>query len=395
MRRIFPYIVLPLFLLSGCSLRDEGYTQDMAEAEIGPYVRRFLREARNYGKNYDSIPLSYTFDDLDGDKAGVCDMMSHDPVRVRFDYEYWQTLEGPNADNMKENLVFHELGHGLCRRYHDNTVLNYGDWKTIMCGDELPNGRGPSINYRGMRKEYYRRELFTYTKEVPSWSTYVPNFDHIAYRQIFPHSTRDSAVSYKTLFEKNKFDNLECTITDNVCTARETEGKDAFVGIRFSDWSSDEDFFIESNISFWGKGEYGLMVGHLNDADSSYSVNAHYMMLDGAGHVNIGEMTCKYSFIELYEEINDPASVKLGLRRHGDTLFYYVDDKFIYYNDLVGLPCGGGYLLFQIPARGTLSMTSLTISVPAGSRRRNESLGALPLDSVCLPPLHYPSCWQK
>ncbi|MBP5259082.1 MAG: hypothetical protein J6Z12_00380 [Paludibacteraceae bacterium] len=388
----FGWIIGCCLLLAGCTA-DKGYPTDLAETEIGPYVRLFLQKAKQYGKNYDDIPLSYTFDDLEGDKAGVCDMRSHDPIQVRFDYEYWQTLEGPVADDMKENLVFHELGHGLCRRYHDNKVLSNGDWKTLMCGDELPDGRGPSINYRGMRKEYYIRELFTQTKDVPAWSTYVPDFSTAEEECVFPRITDKETADYKILFEGEKYKHLECTVGETSCSARETSGQAANLVLVLHGWRSDEDFYLESDLSLTGEGPFGMVVGCLSDSVRGVPMNGHYLMLDGKGHLDVGEMNCPYSFIDLYEEMDDPKSAKLGMRRHGDTLFYYLNDRFVYYNDLVGLPQGGGYLAFQLPPRATLTMSSLSLYVPKGGTRRACRPEVVPQEAVCLPEL--PRVWKK
>ena len=377
--------LLSALSLTACAADEDTYPDDLAESEIGPYVRRFLQVAKEYGKNYDDVRLSYVFDDLDDDEAGVCDMNSHDPVKVRFDYEYWQTLTGPNADNMKEDLVFHELGHGLCRRYHDNATLARGDWRTIMCGDELPDGRGPSINYRGMRRPYYREELFTRLSDAPAWSLYTPDFSGVTYRTVFPYTSESGTVSYRDLFSGDGYENLKCTVSDGACTAEETKGETGYAGIRFLNWSSGEDFFMESEMSLSGTGDFGLLWGCMTDQDDTYPLNGHYMVLDGEGHVNIGEMTCGYSFIELYEEMEDPKSAKLGVRRHGDTLFYYLNDKFIYYNDLEGLPQGGGYIMAQVPPLCTLTMTSLTLQVPASGERRAAETVASPAGRLDMP----------
>ena len=385
MRRLW-WLIGCLLLLAACT-PDKDYPDDLAETEIGPYVRRFLQQAKLYGKDYDQIPLSYTFDDLEEDKAGVCDMRSHDPIEVRFDYEYWQTLKGPTADDLKENLVFHELGHGLCRRYHDNKVLANGDWKTIMCGDELPDGRGTCINYRGMRKEYYIRELFTQTKEAPAWSTYEPDFSAVEEVCSFPRTTDSGRVDYKILFEEDAHGHLDYTVGDASCSARETAGRTGAMALVLGGWDSKADFYLESDLSLEGEGTFGMVVGCISDSVRGIPMNGHYLTLDGEGHVGIGEMTCVAPFIDLYVESSHPRAAKLGLRRHGDTLFYYVDDKFVYYNDLAGLPQGGNYIAFQFPPRTTLTMSSLTLYVPKGGPRRAFLPKVLPSDAVTLPEL--------
>src|ERR1035437_9451238 len=72
---------------------------------------------------------------------------------------------------MKEDLIFHELGHGLLKRDHLNLTLENGDWKSIMCGGDKVGTRSWNINYKGIRRNYYIDELFDENTPAPDFSS--------------------------------------------------------------------------------------------------------------------------------------------------------------------------------------------------------------------------------
>jgi hypothetical protein len=72
------------------------------------------------------------------------------------------------AETTQEQLIFHELGHGLLKRQHDNALLpNTATLKSIM------NGLG-SLNlytkYTPEKRKYYIDELFNENTPVPDWA---------------------------------------------------------------------------------------------------------------------------------------------------------------------------------------------------------------------------------
>lgn len=73
-------------------------------------------------------------------------------------------------ESFKEVVIFHELGHCVLNREHDNELLSNGELKTMMRG--VSNN---FFNYRGQRRQYYIDELFDPKTPEPAWSQ-VANF---------------------------------------------------------------------------------------------------------------------------------------------------------------------------------------------------------------------------
>jgi hypothetical protein len=150
--------------------KDE--TEYRVDNEFEEYVIRFETEASARGRNFDfkSTGLIVEFADLKDDKAGLCHYEK--PIRIEIDKKYWTAIgKSAGADAMKEDLLFHELGHGILNRRHLNTTLENGDWKSMMCGGEKVNDRPWNINYRGERRPYYIDELFNESTAAPDFSS--------------------------------------------------------------------------------------------------------------------------------------------------------------------------------------------------------------------------------
>jgi len=154
-------LFIPIFLSISCKDTNEYRVND----EFTPYVQKFIDEAALRGKTYDfeKTGLIIEFANLDNDVAGLCHY--EDPIRIQIDKDYWNALQGTEGEElMKEDLIFHEMGHGILGRKHINDILENGDWKSIMCGGDKVDDRPWNINYRGFRRTYYLDELFNHTR---------------------------------------------------------------------------------------------------------------------------------------------------------------------------------------------------------------------------------------
>lgn len=122
---------------------------------LQPYLEKFKEEARlrNITLNYDEFTLAFgQLKDAEG-KANwytrtiIIDSTSED----------WTT-------GKREQLVFHELGHLLLGRGHDNTMIEYLP-KSIMAQQADPYYEG-GYNFR---REYYIDELFNPSTTPAEW----------------------------------------------------------------------------------------------------------------------------------------------------------------------------------------------------------------------------------
>lgn len=169
---------------------DNEYRVD---SEFLPYLTRFEIEAGKRGKNFnfqrDGIIIEFA--KLKESTAGLT--YKEHPVRIQIDKKYWEDISSSaGADIMKENLLFHELGHGILGRKHLNTVLENGDWKSIMCGGEKIDNRSWNINYRGFRRNYYIDELFDESTTPPFLLTSIFNIDTLAYSLVIEKNFDDA-----------------------------------------------------------------------------------------------------------------------------------------------------------------------------------------------------------
>ena len=100
------------------------------DSSFSDYLQRFETEAASRGRTFDpqSSGLIIEFANLKDNTAGLTHYEK--PIRIEIDQTYWNDIsKSAGADLMKEDLIFHELGHGLLKREHLNTTLENGDWK--------------------------------------------------------------------------------------------------------------------------------------------------------------------------------------------------------------------------------------------------------------------------
>ena len=372
MKRLIVCLISAL-LLSSC------LWEEPANDELEMYVERFLSYADAHGYNFrdEDHAVKVSFDDLDENKAGVCYMDTHHPIIIKFDSAYWRKISGnTNSDCLKENLVFHELGHGLLRRLHDNTVLDNGDWKSIMCGDELPDDRSSNINYRGMRRDYYIDELFDRHTEAPKWSYYVPDFSDQPFQRIY----HPDLMSETSPFVSGSTSSFTTACGAEGFSITNTSSSDGLYAFNFTDFDTSEDFLLEMTLSSTAK-EYGIVVGQCNPKSGNY--NGHYVYLDTDRHCFVGELSCSFPFIDLYNSDISTSVNKVGIRRHADTLFYYINDQYFYLNDLNGLPQGGGYVCLSMAKRSKTVIRDFVIRHDSPTRRA----GTCTIEELPCPPL--------
>lgn len=113
-------LILLLFLVSCGDIKDMIYKKTPApapkssNAELLTYVEKF---ERLYGINV-TVPVN--FKDIEHGRAGVCYLWSSGYAEIEIDPDFWQTF----TEEQREQLVFHELGHCVFKRQHDNTTTD-------------------------------------------------------------------------------------------------------------------------------------------------------------------------------------------------------------------------------------------------------------------------------
>ena len=361
--------IVSLVLLCSCGEEPDAYK---VEEELDVYAQRFFTYAKSYGYNFDDKGLIMRFSDLGGHRAGTC-YINKIPIEIEIDSIYWKGLtKSYLADDKKELVVFHEMGHGFLRRNHFNDVLKNNDWKSMMCGGELPNDRGSNINYRGMRKEYYRKELFTQTTEAPEWSTYVPNFSGMFQHLLY------QLDSNKPQFPIIKQDNFYSRIENGEYVATSYSGNHA---ANFSGpVNTLDNFLIEATIKVTPNTAdvtalVGICFGEL-DTDKE-GANIHYLSLDGKQHLLVGENMCGFPFIDLYNAgYNLNEYTKIQIYKQGQFVYYFINDTFIYHNDISDLVQGGEDTGLMIYAGNTVYVKDFKIYLDKPANRSYKEMAA-------------------
>lgn len=149
-------LILISLLIAGCGstpvqFRPLGLHVD---AELAPLVSEFITEARAYGRVSDQVNLNVSF---------VPEIPSNDPGYitlgqcfmgtgiVQINHTEWEDL----SDNEKEELIFHELGHCLLNRQHNDGLFATGMPVSMMYW--LLVDERWYVQY----KAYYWNEMFT------------------------------------------------------------------------------------------------------------------------------------------------------------------------------------------------------------------------------------------
>ncbi|MFN7611698.1 MAG: SprT-like domain-containing protein [bacterium] len=131
------YLVILILL---CSCSDE-YVFNV-ESELSGYVESFFELSKQHGKNLDKNNLTVRFSKEIGSLHGVYIDRSGLNI-IEINYYHYQNY---SRDYM-EAIVFHELGHAILKRQHDDSVESLMNTSLcLMCYSE--------------NKSYFINELF-------------------------------------------------------------------------------------------------------------------------------------------------------------------------------------------------------------------------------------------
>lgn len=142
-----------------------------------PYMNAFIQEAAHRGIQIDTSNLILEgVETLADTTCGVCNHTSRSNqfqkvIQINNGYKCFETSVE------RETVVFHELGHCLLGRSHDNSLLPNGDPKSIMksdsrkmyapCTYQFGNQEDCNNTYK---RAYYLDELFDPSTPVPDWA---------------------------------------------------------------------------------------------------------------------------------------------------------------------------------------------------------------------------------
>lgn len=359
----FGLLVVALGLVS-CGNSDEHKVDD----KFTEYIQRFQDEATKHGKNLDLINggLIVEFADLKDGVAGLCHYEK--PIRIEIDKTYWDAISKyADADLMKENLLFHELGHGFLGRKHLNSTLENGDWKSIMCGGDKVNGRSWNINYHGVRRAYYVDELFNESTAAPTYSSLqlvadTTGFTNVLYRLNFNTALKADAgwdiketTDYSTTITTDGKLNFKSKINQSYLVSLDTQ----------TTFSSDFSYELTiENPAGNAADQYGIIFGVIPVGSTANNAPIEYFNISNGKKMFMGNRTYYSFFTELDQSKIVPAGKnKLKVFKIGGMIYYFINNSYVYCSEIVTTD-GLNKFGFMVPAQGTVLVDNFIIAQP-------------------------------
>jgi len=161
--------------VSGCSKDDDFKPVYNVPPEYQPFIDAFIREAANRGFTLEINDLIINFDaTIEEPHCAGCNSSSLERevqkiISINPNIKCWFTEEEHEA------LIFHELGHCILGRLHDDSLLPNGELKSLMNANDLsvyssciyPVDNEPCDET--FKRPYYLDELFDEETPVPDW----------------------------------------------------------------------------------------------------------------------------------------------------------------------------------------------------------------------------------
>ncbi len=127
--------ILILLLLTACH-HDYKYRID---PDLAHYVEQFYTEAINQGIIIQRENLIVEFGTPTHNASGVGIKKRNGQLIVRIDYAKWYSNWNPDTvDLVRQYLMFHELGHTLLHREHNDlySIMNPKGFLSDYCNDK-------------------------------------------------------------------------------------------------------------------------------------------------------------------------------------------------------------------------------------------------------------------
>ncbi len=335
--------LLGLVLSFSSCIDDPTYNVDSA---LDGYLQRFLHEGSLRGKTFDlkEQGLILQFGDLEEDVAGRC--YYEDPIRIVIDKEYWDNLANyEEYDLLRENVIFHELGHGLLNRRHINDYLENSDWKSMMCGGTVIDNRSWNINYRSIRREYYLDELFNINTTAPAWASKVFT---AAVTEVALVEDEFLTAAFWPLGDTDKY---TASVSGGVYSFF-NKGEYGTLVVRPVQLTSTSNFYMESSIKIVDASaitQSGLLFG-----DANSSIRGNYCLFDNNQRMYVGNTESYGWYTELIKssiKVNDYNVI--GIRKIGSDVYYYINGQCVYYDQLT-INRQGDAFGFEVPGGSTI-----------------------------------------
>ncbi|MEI8273591.1 MAG: hypothetical protein WCG08_13295 [Paludibacter sp.] len=361
--------------------------KDPKEYRIAPaftdYLQRFETEGALRGHNFSpqTDGLIIEFANLSANTAGLTHYET--PIRIEIDKAYWNDItSSAGADLMKEDLLFHELGHGLLGRSHLNTTLDNDDWKSIMCGGTKVADRAWNINYRGVRRKYYVDELFDVNTVLPDFASLTLPVDTTGFTTVY--SKTFTNVSQSIWLDKTS-SQLAISIDNRRIRFQSSVDKIFLVFASLPSAIDINSTFSYEMTFYYPTGDvsnqYGLIFGPVAAKSDGTSDPIEYFTINNNKKMYMGNRSCYSFYTELSESSIVSAGVnKLKVYKFGTSLYYFINNVYCYTTEMVA-NANINEVGFMMPALGTVWLTDLIIAYKGGSAENSMKIKQIqPID---------------
>lgn len=159
MNRLQVFILTGFIALaaSGCAPKEKQHDAFLQiDSPFQGYVNSFEQTSASEGNALTITDLIITFGTTPSmNETGVCEVAENETPRIIVNQRIWNTLN----DYDKQEVIFHELGHCVLRRIHQNSeMLAYNGAQTVPESVMYPY-RIPGTIYRD-NMAHYHGELF-------------------------------------------------------------------------------------------------------------------------------------------------------------------------------------------------------------------------------------------
>ena len=310
-----------LFLIL-CFCSRGPYFSNNVPPEFNQYLSEFKNEAEKRNHTLE-IPKRFKIklvNKLGDGSKGFC--VDDNPMIIRIERGFWE-----QADQRQQKILFfHELGHCLLDRKHDNAVLPNGEWKSLMRGGELPEGRDYYVNFLGFRKEYYLDELFDTNTDAPDWALLNIDFEKSIFtknKKILEEDFQKNTQNWREL----KSDSLSQMIQDGVYYIRNKSTQQTANTSKLINLNLYSDFEIKAlfDAKFVNKNNgVGFFIGHQNSLE--------YISFSPEWGLKLGNISDFRPYTTIPDSaIRSGGNFSVTLRKIGSKLFYFLNEKMVYH----------------------------------------------------------------
>ncbi len=158
MNRIQAFSLISLVVLtaSGCAPKKKHEAFLQIDGPFQDFVHNFEQTSAQEGTPLTVNDLILTFGSTPSmNETGVCEYSEDETPKITINQRIWNTLN----DYDKQEVIFHELGHCVLRRIHQNSEMRaYNNTQTIPSSVMYPYRIAGTI-YRD-HMPHYHDELF-------------------------------------------------------------------------------------------------------------------------------------------------------------------------------------------------------------------------------------------